>query len=155
MHRRKDGSCPCDNLVKQGGSIPSLPEGLQHSPDIIAWFEKTGGNRAALEEMLHPRHPSQLYEAFAEGLFLSAILLAVRIGFPRLPQGIVTGLFFLLYAAARISMECFRQPDSGASAILGMTRGQFFSLFMIIIGIAFIAHGWLRGGQVPKMSAKS
>jgi phosphatidylglycerol:prolipoprotein diacylglycerol transferase len=143
-----------EDFVKQGGSLPTLPEGLQHSPDIIAWFEKTGGSREALEAMLHPRHPSQLYEAFAEGLFLSAILLAVRIGFPRLPQGIVTGLFFLLYAAARISMECFRQPDSGANAILGMTRGQFFSLFMIIIGIAFIVHGWLRGGQVPKMTAK-
>jgi phosphatidylglycerol:prolipoprotein diacylglycerol transferase len=143
-----------EDFAKQGGSIPALPGGLQHSPDIIAWFEQTGGDRAALEAMLHPRHPSQLYEAFAEGLILSVILLAVRIGFPRLPHGIVTGLFFLLYAVARISMECFRQPDSGSDAIMGLTRGQFFSLFMIIIGVAFIAHGWLRGGQLPETSAK-
>jgi phosphatidylglycerol:prolipoprotein diacylglycerol transferase len=144
-----------EDFVKQGGSIPSLPAGLQHSPDIIAWFEQTGSSRAALADLLHPRHPSQLYEAFAEGLLLSVILLVVRISFPRLPHGIVTGLFFLLYAAARISMECFRQPDSGANAIMGLTRGQFFSLFMILIGIAFIAHAWLRGGQLPQSKAKN
>jgi phosphatidylglycerol---prolipoprotein diacylglyceryl transferase len=143
-----------EDFTRQGGNLPALPAGLQHSPEIIAWFEKTGSSRAALEAMLHPRHPSQLYEAFAEGLLLSAILLAVRIGCPRLPHGIVTGLFFLLYAAARISMECFRQPDSGAEAIMGLTRGQFFSLFMILIGLAFIVHGWLRGGQLPETAVK-
>ena len=144
-----------EDFVNQGGNIPALPAGLQHSPDIIAWFEQTGGSRTGLAEILHPRHPSQLYEAFAEGLLLSAILLAIRMGFPRLPHGIITGLFFLLYAVARITMECFRQPDSGADAILGMTRGQFFSLFMIIIGIGFITHGWLRGGHLPQTTKKS
>lgn len=142
------------DFIVQGGPTLPIPEGLQHSPDILNWFEKTGGTRAELAAMLHARHPSQLYEALAEGLLLSLVLLAVRIGCPRLPHGIVTGLFFLLYAVARISMECFRQPDSGADAIMGLTRGQFFSLFMIIIGVAFIIHGWVRGGQLPVTSAK-
>jgi phosphatidylglycerol---prolipoprotein diacylglyceryl transferase len=134
-----------EDFVKQGGEAVSLPLNLQHSPEIIAWFEKNGGGRAELEAILHPRHPSQLYEALGEGLFLSVILLVVRLRWPRLPHGVLTGLFFLLYAVARISLESLRQPDSGAEAILGMTRGQFFSLFMVITGGIFIAHGMLRG----------
>jgi phosphatidylglycerol:prolipoprotein diacylglycerol transferase len=131
--------------VKQGGTAVALPENLQHSPEIIAWFERNGGGRAELEAILHPRHPSQLYEALGEGLFLSAILLAVRLRWPRLPHGVLTGLFFLLYAVARISLESVRQPDSGSEAILGMTKGQFFSLFMVLMGFVFMAHGMLRG----------
>ena len=134
-----------EDFVRQGGTTPSLPLSLQHSPEIISWFEQNGGGRAELDSILHPRHPSQLYEALGEGLLLSAILLWVRIRYPRLPHGVLTGLFFLLYAVARISLECVRQPDSGAESILGMTRGQFFSLFMILTGIAFIAFGFLRG----------
>ena len=134
-----------EDFVAQGGTPVNLPPGLLHSPDIIAFFQGQPGGVAALEAMLHPRHPSQLYEALGEGLFLSAILLAVRLRFPRLPHGILTGLFFLLYAVARISLECVRQPDSGSEAILGLTRGQFFSLFMIVVGVAFLAFGWSRG----------
>jgi phosphatidylglycerol:prolipoprotein diacylglycerol transferase len=134
-----------EDYVQQGGQAVSLPLGLQHSPEIIAWFEQNGGGRAELEALLHPRHPSQLYEALGEGLLLSAVLLWVRVRWPRLPHGILTGLFFLLYAVARISLECVRQPDSGAVAILGLTRGQFFSLFMVVIGLAFLLHGVLAG----------
>jgi phosphatidylglycerol:prolipoprotein diacylglycerol transferase len=138
-----------EDFVRQGGTAPSLPLSLQHSPEIIAWFEQNGGGRAELETILHPRHPSQLYEALGEGLLLSAILLWVRVRYPRLPHGVLTGLFFLLYAVARISLECVRQPDSGAESILGLTRGQFFSLFMILTGAAFIAFGFLRGSRSP------
>jgi phosphatidylglycerol---prolipoprotein diacylglyceryl transferase len=137
-----------EDFVKQGGTPVSLPMQLQHSPEIISWFEQNGGGRAELETILHPRHPSQLYEALGEGLFLSAILLFVRMRWPRLPHGVLTGLFFLLYAVARISLESLRQPDSGAESILGMTRGQFFSVFMVVIGLLFMIHGALRGGRL-------
>ncbi|SKB08931.1 phosphatidylglycerol:prolipoprotein diacylglycerol transferase [Prosthecobacter debontii] len=141
-----------EDFLKQGGSgavVDALPLGIQHSPDIIAWFQTQHGGVEALENLLHPRHPSQLYEALGEGLFLSAILLAVRLRYPRLPHGILTGLFFILYALARISLEFVRQPDSGSEAILGLTRGQFFSVFMIVIGLAFLAFGWSRGPTRP------
>ena len=134
-----------EDFVRQGGSPLTLPEQLQHSPEIIAWFEQNGGGRAELEAILHPRHPSQLYEALGEGLLLSAVLIAVRFRWPRLPHGILTGLFFLLYAIARISLEWVRQPDSGAESILGLTRGQFFSLFMILTGLGFLVFGAMRG----------
>jgi phosphatidylglycerol---prolipoprotein diacylglyceryl transferase len=50
---------------------------------------------------------------------------------------VLTGLFFIVYAVFRIVVENFREPD--APLIAGMTRGQFFSFFLIGIGIAFIA----------------
>jgi phosphatidylglycerol---prolipoprotein diacylglyceryl transferase len=138
-----------EDFVLQGGKPVALPPGAMHSPDIIAFFQSQPGGVAELEAMLHPRHPSQLYEALGEGLLLSAVLLAMRVRFPRSSaHGILTGLFFLLYAVARISLENLRQPDSGSEMILGMTRGQFFSLFMIATGIAFLAYGLTRGRRV-------
>lgn len=134
-----------EDFVAQGGKPVALPQGMQHSPEIIGYFQTQPEGVAGLEAMLHPRHPSQLYEALGEGLFLSVILLTLRLLYPRLPHGILTGLFFILYAVARISLEFVRQPDSGSEGIMGLTRGQFFSLFMILVGVAFIAYGWYRG----------
>lgn len=141
-----------EDFVKQGGDPALMHEiyvnGLQHSPDIIAYFEKRRGGLAELEQILHPRHPSQLYEAFGEGLLLSAILIFIRLRFPRLRQGIIAGLFFILYAIARIALEYVRQPDSGSAMILGLTKGQFFSTFMFIVGGLFIGYG-LKWGKSP------
>ena len=60
----------------------------------------------------------------------------------RQPDGVLTGLFFLCYAIFRIVVEYFREPD--ASLIVGFTRGQFFSFFLIAIGLAFIIVGKIR-----------
>ena len=138
-----------EDYYAQGGQPIALPPELQHSPDIIRWFEENAGGRAQLENLLHPRHPSQLYEALGEGLFITIILLTLRIKFPRLPHGVLTGLFFLLYAIARISLEILRQPDHGAASILGMTKGQFFTLFMVLAGIAFLGYGFLSKRRSP------
>ena len=146
-----------EDFVVQGGSQALRDEvwqrGLMHSPDIIAYFEQAHGGRAELETILHPRHPSQLYEALGEGLLLSAILIFIRLRFPRLRQGIITGLFFFLYAIARIALECVRQPDSGSSMIMGLTKGQFFSTFMFIVGSLFIAYGLKWGKSPPGLAA--
>jgi len=95
----------------------------------------------ALRSILTPRHPSQLYEAFFEGIVLFAILWLVRTRV-RQPNGVLTGLFFILYAVFRIIIEYFREPD--ATLIGSFTRGQFFSFFLIIIGVAFIAAAKMR-----------
>ena len=63
-------------------------------------------------------------------------------------QGIIAGLFFILYAIARIALEYVRQPDSGSAMILGLTKGQFFSTFMFIVGGLFIGYG-LKWGKSP------
>ena len=144
------------DFVDQGGSydlaVDVQNRGMQHSPDIIAFFEQHRGGRAELEAVLHPRHPSQLYEALGEGLLLSLILLAIRIKFPRLPHGILTGIFFILYAIARISLEFVRQPDSGSEMILGLTKGQFFSTFMVVVGLLFIGYGVKWGKRAPEQA---
>ena len=83
-----------------------------------------------------PRHPSQLYEALMEGVMLFVIMAyMVFITKVREKHGIITGVFFILYAICRIIMEIFREPDMQIGYILQyFTMGQILSLFMIIIG---------------------
>ena len=90
----------------------------------------------ALRSILSPRHPSQLYEAFFEGIVLFSILWFVRTR-RREPNGVLTGLFFICYAIFRIVIEYFREPD--ATLVGPFTRGQFFSFFLIAIGLGFVA----------------
>jgi phosphatidylglycerol:prolipoprotein diacylglycerol transferase len=81
-----------------------------------------------------PRHPSQLYEAFGEGL-LPLVWVLVR--YPRrLPPGRLAGEFLLLYAVARIACEAFREAEDGY--ILGLTAGQFWTLPLAATGLWLI-----------------
>ncbi|MEI6820126.1 MAG: prolipoprotein diacylglyceryl transferase [Verrucomicrobiota bacterium] len=93
-----------------------------------------------LGEFLPARHPSQIYEALLEGALLFAILWVVRLRFPKAPAGLITGIFFALYAIFRIFGEQFRQPDAAMVGFL--TKGQFFSVFMFLFAAAFFAHAW-------------
>ena len=97
------------------------------------------------------RHPSQLYEAALEGLFLGAALLwlVYRKGWLRHP-GAIAGLFFAGYGAARFVVEFVRQPDAqfisegnplGLALHIGgygLTMGQILSLPMIAVGVFFL-----------------
>ncbi len=134
-----------EDYIRQGGQPIDLPPNLQHSPEIVSFFQENRGGVDELRTILHPRHPSQIYEALGEGLFMSLILIWLRLKFPRMPNGVLSGLFFLLYALVRIALENVRQPDSGAEMIMGLTRGQFFSTFMIVAGLAFILYGVIAG----------
>jgi len=104
----------------------------------------------ALRSILSPRHPSQLYEAFFEGIALFAILCFVRTR-TRQPNGILTGLFFICYAIFRVAIENFREPD--AELIGPFTRGQFFSFFLIVIGAAFIVAAKRRPSFPKRISS--
>lgn len=84
-----------------------------------------------------PRHPSQLYQALLEGALLFAYL-QWRFWKKRPPVGQLSGEFLLGYGLLRIMAECFREPD--ASLLLGMSRGQFYSLFLILAGILIIRY---------------
>jgi phosphatidylglycerol:prolipoprotein diacylglycerol transferase len=114
---------------------------LNSAEAIIAAVHRQPQVKEVLRDILTPRHPSQLYEAFFEGIVLFAILWFVRTRM-RQPNGVLTGLFFICYAVFRIVVENFREPD--ASLIAGFTRGQFFSFFLIGIGIAFIVWALLK-----------
>lgn len=86
-----------------------------------------------------PRHPSQLYEAFCEGILLFLLLFAAeRLGRRRRP-GFVSGLFLVGYAVARMSGELFRQPDPQLGyLIFGTTMGQLLSVPVLIAGIVIM-----------------
>lgn len=112
-------------------SSDAIVAAVRHQPQV----------KEILRGILTPRHPSQLYEAFFEGFVLFAILWFVRTRM-RQPNGVLTGLFFIFYAIFRIVVENFREPD--ATLIGGFTRGQFFSFFLIAIGLAFVIVAKLR-----------
>lgn len=100
--------------------------------------------REAISPFLEARHPSQLYEGLLEGGLLFTILWVVRVRFPSAPNGLLTGLFFGLYATFRIFAEQFREPDA-AWVIEGfLTKGQFLSLFMYLFSAAFLIFAWKR-----------
>lgn len=82
-----------------------------------------------------PRHPSQLYELFLEGILLFAILW-IFTSKPR-SRYASSGLFLLLYGCFRFFIENFRQPDAplGFIAFNWLTMGQLLSFPMLIMGI--------------------
>lgn len=94
-----------------------------------------------------PRHPSQLYEAFGEGLVLFVIMaIAARlVGFRR--PGILSGIFAIGYGTARIVCEVFREPDEQLGFLIGsaigplgggITMGQILSLPLVVGGALLI-----------------
>ncbi|EAS49907.1 prolipoprotein diacylglyceryl transferase [Aurantimonas manganoxydans SI85-9A1] len=102
-----------------------------------------------------PRHPSQLYEAFLEGLVLFAILavLAHRPSLRRRP-GIITGVFLLGYGLSRITVELFRMPDPQLGFLYGgLTMGQILSLPMVLLGILLVLWGQYRSSREPRTNA--
>lgn len=96
----------------------------------------------AISPYLQPRHPSQVYEGLLEGLLLFAILWIIRVCFPKAPNGLLTGLFFGLYATFRIFAERFREPDAAWVVENMITQGQFLSFFMYLFSAAFIIYAW-------------
>jgi phosphatidylglycerol:prolipoprotein diacylglycerol transferase len=124
---------------------------LTSSDAVVAAVRHEPQVKEVLRGILTPRHPSQLYEAFFEGIVLFAILWFVRTR-TRQPNGVLTGLFFICYAIFRIVVENFREPD--ATLIAGFTRGQFFSFFLIAIGFAFVIVAKLRPTFPKKIAAR-
>lgn len=94
-----------------------------------------------------PRHPSQLYEAGLEGLALLVLtFIVVQRGGLRRP-GLVSGVFGVGYACARIFCEFFREPDSALEALgNGLTMGMLLSLPVGLVGLWLIVQA-LRGKE--------
>ncbi|MDR2645699.1 MAG: prolipoprotein diacylglyceryl transferase [Holosporaceae bacterium] len=89
------------------------------------------------------RHPSQLYEAFLEGILLFfAMLIAFKAGCHH-SRGKLSGIFCTGYGMTRFLAEFFREPDSQLSHMLlcssGLNLNQYMSVIMAIVGIILIA----------------
>ena len=91
-----------------------------------------------------PRHPSQLYESFAEG-FLLFIILFLLFYKTKIQKycGMLSGLFLLFYASFRSFIEQFREPDAHIGFVIGQfTMGQLLSLPMILVGLLLIFYSF-------------
>jgi len=85
------------------------------------------------------RHPSQLYEAFLEGVVMFVVLWLYSAK-PRARYA-VSGLFALMYGLFRFLVEFVRMPDEGVYVAFGwLTRGQILSLPLILLGLWWL---WL------------
>ena len=98
-----------------------------------------------------PRHPSQLYEAFCEGVMLFLLLFAAERLDARQRPGLVTGLFLAGYAVLRMSGELFREPDPQLGfLIFGTTMGQLLSIPLLLAGVLIVA--WALRAPIPARS---
>ncbi len=120
-------------------TIEKMIEAVQHGNMAV---------QMALAPVLTPRYPSQLIQALLEGLLVFFIMIIVWWR-PRKP-GVVAAFFGLNYAIARIIGEQFRMPDAqiGFQA-LGLTRGQWLSVVMLVIAIGFLT--WTLRRKAPRL----
>ncbi len=97
-----------------------------------------------------PRHPSQLYEAFLEGIVL---FLAVRFathGLKCLPRpGFAAGVFAIGYAVSRILVEFAREPDAHIGYLTGgwVTMGMVLSVPLLMVGVWLIWRAGRSNGK--------
>ncbi len=112
--------------------------------DALRWIiERPGAYRDQLIPLLSSRHPSQLYQAAAEGLILGAVAWICWFLFRPRP-GITSAVWLMVYGALRIATEFWRLPDAqfgDAGRIIGLSRGQWFSVGMVVAGAALL--GWV------------
>jgi phosphatidylglycerol:prolipoprotein diacylglycerol transferase len=96
------------------------------------------------------RHPSQLYQAFLEGLVLFAIVFWFSAR-PR-PRGAVSGVFLIGYSVFRFSVEFVREPDQGIGFdLMGwMTRGQLLCVPMFLLGLGLLVYACAFAPKVTK-----
>ena len=81
------------------------------------------------------RHPSQLYEAFLEGLVL-LIVMNIILFRKEYKRATCSYMFLVLYGIFRIISEFFREPDVQIGYLFNLvSMGTFLSVFMIVAGM--------------------
>ena len=94
-----------------------------------------------------PRHPSPIYEALGEGLFLFLLMAALyRWTNLRKYPGALAGIMGMAYAVIRIFCEQFRMPDAqiGFLTSWGLTMGMLLSGIMFIAGAVIFAFAFRK-----------
>jgi phosphatidylglycerol:prolipoprotein diacylglycerol transferase len=128
--------------------FPTDPTARALSPELargggLGWHDayerlRATGEWDRIAAQVPLRHPSQLYEALLEGLLTALVLWLAYRGRGRLTQleGGLSGLFLVLYALARITVEFARQPDAQLGFVIGpFSMGQVLSTVMLAGGV--------------------
>jgi phosphatidylglycerol:prolipoprotein diacylglycerol transferase len=165
---------PVTRLTSPGSELQQTPEQWQKLLELartLAPEASADGLRAGLHRLSHEgwryegqlrplisaRHPSQLYQAAAEGLVLGLILIIVWAK-PRKP-GIIGALFMVVYGVLRILTELIRLPDAQLQVKRpgGLSLGQWLSVGMIVVGASVLVYvsrqavakvgGWLGAAK--------
>ena len=139
LYNLSDATGLCTPLALFLGRIANFINGeLWGRPTEVAWgviFPEA----PRINGLMVARHPSQLYEAFLEGLALFVIMLVLR--FRVRIDGVLTLTFVGGYAVMRIVAECFREPDAHIGYYeSGLTQGQILSFAQLLIAMLL---GWL------------
>jgi phosphatidylglycerol:prolipoprotein diacylglycerol transferase len=169
--RGGDGAHTPDLSAAQEGKLWLLAQGEARAGETLAtglrrMVENPGRYAAEWGELLAPRHPSQLYQAVAEGVVCTLVVwwlarpaaggAGASLGAGgraplRLRPGSVMAAWLIAYGVLRIVTEVWRLPDAqfvGASARpWGLSRGQWLSVPMIGAGVAALAWNAARGGR--------
>lgn len=118
---------------------------LWGAPTDAAWGVVFGGSAGMM-----PRHPSQLYEAFLEGLVIFAVLYLLSRKMPPRPRGTFAGAFLVLYGCFRFLIEFVREPDAQLGYLWGgwLTMGQVLSLPLVVAGVALVL--WALKAKKPQ-----
>ncbi|WP_281702800.1 prolipoprotein diacylglyceryl transferase [Cryptobacterium curtum] len=118
---------------------------LWGAPTDAPWGVIFGGAAGSVA-----RHPSQLYEAFLEGIVIFAVLFFLSRKRPPRPQGTFIGLFLIMYGSFRFLIEFVRQPDAQLGYLWGgwLTMGQLLSVPLVLAGIAVLV--WMYRTQRPQ-----
>ena len=85
------------------------------------------------------RHPSQLYEAFFEGIFLFAVMWSIRR--VRAPRGAMLGFYLIGYGLVRFFIEFYREPDAHIGFVVSvLSMGQLLCAGMIAAGVLLVLY---------------
>jgi len=148
---------PAEAMARPGAAIDRVIEAVRAGEPAA---------RQVVAEALVTRHPSQLYQAGLEGVLLFLVLLVVWAR-PRRPWTL-GAIFCLGYGVLRIVGEWFRRPDPHIAdqefALLGVTRGQWLSVLLLVLGAVLLVRvrpraggrlgGWRKAPQ-PEGHAKA
>ncbi|MEA2102529.1 MAG: prolipoprotein diacylglyceryl transferase [Thermodesulfobacteriota bacterium] len=86
-----------------------------------------------------PRHPSQLYEAFFEGLLMFVVIYAL--GTKKHTHGHLIAAFLVFYGGIRFVLEFFRQPDPQLGFVFAwLTMGQVLCALMVVSGVCIFIY---------------
>lgn len=137
-----------------GMTFPDAPRYSANIPWVQEFADSIGMNIPSSGLVNLPRHPSQLYEAFFEGIVLFLILWFLRKKKPF--DGFISSLYLIGYGFFRFIIEYFRMPDEDMGfklgdkmadinnnvSLLNISTGQILCFIMIVGGIGLMIFSY-------------